>query len=258
MKVQKKLIPLPHAGVECKAMILALLLALYPSVSFAAEPLKSKGIIRAQAEATITTDLSSRITSLPFREGESFAAGDTLIVFDCAKLKSEISALQASARAEELLFSNNRKLLARGAIGANEVNISQARYEKAHAEASALHTRLQACTFKAPYDGRILQRLAQEQETPGISQPVLHIVSSRELEVEVIVPSQWLTWLKPQAPFQFTIDETGETVQATVMRLGAAVDPVSQTIKLYGSPKSNSRSVLPGMSGAATFSSFGS
>jgi membrane fusion protein, multidrug efflux system len=234
------------------------IISVLPAQGKAAEALAAKGVVRASAEATITTDLSARIMELPFREGESFRKGDILVDFDCARLKSEIAALQATARAEELVFSNNRRLLARGALGANEVKVSQARSEKARAETQALATRSLACTFKAPYDGIIVQRLAQQHETPGTSQLVLRIVGTGQPEIEVIVPSGWLRWIKPQARFQFRVDESGVTAAATVTRIGATVDPVSQTTKIYGTFDLINQLILPGMSGAAMFNSSGS
>ncbi len=77
--------------------------------------------------------------------------------------------------------------------------------------------------------------------------PILH------LEVEAIVPSKWLSWLKPKQSFQFVIDETGAEVSVRIVRLGAVVDPISQTIKVYGVLDEKNNLVLPGMSGTATF-----
>ncbi len=232
--------------------------SMLPQQARAADAIAAKGVVRASAEATITTDLSARILEMPFREGEAFREGDILVGYDCARLKSEVAALQASAHAEELVFSNNRRLLARGAIGANEVKVSQAKYEKARAEAQALATRSIACTFKAPYDGVIVQRLAQQHETPSASQPVLRIVSSGLPEIELIVPASWLHWMKPEARFQFRVDDSGVDAAATVTRMGAIVDPVSQTTKIYGTFNTNNQLILPGMSGTAMFSSSGS
>jgi membrane fusion protein, multidrug efflux system len=42
-------------------------------------------------------------------------------------------------------------------------------------------------------------------------------------------------------------------VDAEVTRIGAAVDPISQTIKLAGMFKRHEFSILPGMSGTAQF-----
>ena len=223
-----------------------------------AEALSARGVVKAVAEATISVDYAARIRKLPRREGQSFKAGDVLIAFDCKRYTAEVGAARATARARELKMSNNRKLLQRGAIGANEVQISEAEFAQAQAEVAALQARTGNCDFKAPYDGLLVERMAHENESPAPNQPLIKIVDMTRVEVEAIIPSIWLRWMKPGQQFQFIIDETGAAVSAEVERMGAVVDPVSQTIKAYGVLKQKNSSVLPGMSGTATFTQAGS
>jgi membrane fusion protein, multidrug efflux system len=247
------------AGLKMLKHLFAVVLACSAVAGFArAEDPQVRGIVKALNEATIAIDYAARIVKMPFLEGQSFKQGDLLIAFDCKKYVAEVNAARAGARAAELLYGNNRKLLARGAMGANEVEISQAQMLKAQAETQALQARTGSCNFKAPFDGRMVQRLVQEQESPAPNQPLIKIVGSSKLEIEIIVPSKWLNWMKPGVVFSFTIDETGQTVTAEVVRVGAMVDAVSQTIKAYGVLKTKDQSVLPGMSGTATFPSLGS
>lgn len=223
-----------------------------------AEDQQVRGLIKALTEATIAIDYSARVMKLPVLDGEAFKIGDLLIAFDCKKYNAETNALRAGAYAAQLVYNNNRKLLARGAIGSNEVEISQAQLAKADAEVQASLARTGGCNFKAPFSGRMVQRIVQEQESPAPNQPLMRIVDTTKLEIETIIPSKWLRWVKPGIGFTFTIDETGQSVTAEVVRVGATVDAVSQSIKAYGVLKTKDISVLPGMSGTATFNSLGS
>lgn len=223
-----------------------------------AEETTARGVIRAVTEATIAVDYAARISKMPKLEGESFARGDVLIAFDCRRFTAEVAAAKAQARARELVMVNNRKLLAKGAIGGNDVKVSEAEYEEARANVVALQARTGACDFKAPFDGRVVERIVHEQESPAPNQPLIRIVDMSRLEVEAIIPSKWLAFVKAGDTFNFAIDETGETVSAEVVRMGATVDAVSQTIKAYGVLNDPGNSVLPGMSGTATFRLAGS
>ena len=49
------------------------------------------------------------------------------------------------------------------------------------------------------------------------------------------------------------IDETGETLDATVISLGATVDAISQTIELKAQFNEKYDSLIPGMSGIVKF-----
>lgn len=82
----------------------------------------------------------------------------------------------------------------------------------------------------------------------------MDILDTSRLEVKMIVPSRWLTWLKPGARFSIRIEELGRVYPARVVRLGARIDPLSQTIPLSGEIVGHHEELLPGMSGTAGFS----
>jgi RND family efflux transporter MFP subunit len=232
------------------------MVAMLPSA--AAETLSARGVVIALTEATIAVDYSARVKKLPLLEGQPFKEGQALIVFDCRRNAAEVAASRAAARAAEIKVVTNKKLLARGAIGESEVRLSEAELEKARAEVVAVQARTGSCDFKAPFNGRLVERIVQEHETPSPNQPLIRIVDTTRLEVEVLVPSKWLARVRPETSFEILVDETGERLSARVVRLGATVDPVSQTMKVYGVLLDESLSVLPGMSGTVTFQSSGS
>jgi membrane fusion protein, multidrug efflux system len=68
-----------------------------------------------------------------------------------------------------------------------------------------------------------------------------------------VVPSQWVRWLTIDAQLSFTVDETGAAYPGRVKRIGASVDPISQTIKIAAVFDQATSTVLSGMSGTAEF-----
>jgi HlyD family secretion protein len=85
--------------------------------------------------------------------------------------------------------------------------------------------------------------------TPG--QPLLEVFDDRSLEVELIAPSRWLAWLKPGYVFAIHVEETDKTYKAAITRVGGRVDPVSQTIKVFGEIQGEAGDLMAGMSGRA-------
>jgi RND family efflux transporter MFP subunit len=213
-----------------------------------------RGIVRAVNEAMIGTDLIFPIASLPFREGQSFAKGDILVAFDCSDLEAQVKSAEAVLRAETITHENNARLARSKAVGTFEVALSGAKKDQAAAELEAYQSKMSRCVVRAPYDGRIAFMRAHEHETPEPNQPMMQIVSEGDLEIETLLPSSWLKWLKPGTPFGITIDETGEKRQAQVSRIAAIVDPVSQTVKVTGRFTGDTKGILPGMSGPTEFS----
>lgn len=217
------------------------------------EETSARGIVRSTNEAWISTDLGFRVETLPFREGQAFKRGDILATFDCGDLAAEMKSAEAQLRAEQITYENNSRLAKLNAVGKFEVALSKAKADQASAALEAYQSKFSRCTIKAPFDGRVAVMRAHAYEIPDRTQPIMQIVGVSQLEIEILLPSQWLKWLKPGVGFDLKIEETGQVLPAEIQRLSAVVDPVSQTVKVIGRFTSEPTDVLPGMSGPASF-----
>lgn len=212
-----------------------------------------RGLIKPIKKAILSSELSARIIKLPYKVGASFKKGDVLIGFDCSLYAAELAAAKAEYLARAKRLENNQQLLELNAISNIEVDISEAEVQKAKADQEIAQVKVNQCSIRAPYDGRIVESLVNDYESVAKDQQLLSILNDKELEIELIVPSMWLAWLKSGTRFRISIDETGKTYNAVVSELGAAVDPVSQTIRIIGQFEADTGSVLPGMSGEVVF-----
>ncbi len=210
-----------------------------------------RGVVRPVNQASIAIDLPVRVAKVHFREAEAFKQGQTLLSFDCTRLIAEHAAAEAVHLEMRLGLESQTYLDKRGAVGKLEVEISRTRVDKARAEAEALAARLKQCTIVAPYDGRVTDLKINEYEIAPNGQPFISIVDESSFEIDMIVPSTWLRTLASGQSVLFTVDETGKTYDAKVLRIGAAVDPVSQTVRVIAGFVNADGNVLAGMSGTA-------
>lgn len=213
-----------------------------------------RGVIRAAREVTLAADIAARVKSAPLRDGDSFKQGDVLIAFDCAHLEASLDAAKAAWRGHRNTWASNIKLRRYGAGGQFAVRAAKADMDKAEAEIRVLQARMQPCTIRAPFSGRVVEKLVSAHEMPGANKPLLRIVDDSQPEIQLVLPSRWLVWLKAGLEFPFHVDETGKSYPARIVRLGAVVDPVSQTIRVRARFGSRPAEVLSGMSGTARFS----
>lgn len=213
----------------------------------------ARGMLVAVDQATISSDLAGRIVEMPYREGESFKKGDLLARFDCAIYQSQLAASQAAMRAAEAELNQNHQLAQMKSVGKYAVSLSAARLAQAQAESQVYQIQVTRCRILAPFDGQVVKRRAQAYESVAAGAPVLDIVSNRRLEITLLVPSRWLSVLKPGLSFTFTPDETGQPLPAKVSRLGARIDESSQTLSLTGAIDTSDNTLMAGMSGTAHF-----
>jgi len=123
----------------------------------------------------------------------------------------------------------------------------------AQADLQVAKAKLKHCKVYAPYSGTLKTRYVSNYDTPPPGAPLFSIIRAMAPEIDLITPSSWMRKMKPGDRFAFEIDETGETLKGKIVRFGAAVDPVSQTIEVTAKFDGSSGSSLPGMSGVARF-----
>ena len=212
-----------------------------------------RGVVKSVHEAVLSVDLNARVMEAPMQVGQAFKKDDVLLKFDCEIQKAEARAAKAAYSASKSAHSNNIELQQYGAVGEIDVRVSKAEMQQALAQAEAISARTKDCEISAPFDGRVAELTVNAFETPGPNQPLIKIISTEEYEVQLIVPSPWLAWLKPGDAFEFTVDETGAKHLAAVRQLGAEVDAVSRTVPVVAAFTTLPAPVLAGMSGTATF-----
>ena len=120
---------------------------------------------------------------------------------------------------------------------------------RARAEIGANQAVMAKCGISAPFAGRVAEQKVREQQFVQAGQPLLDIIDDSVLELEFLVPSRWLGWLRVGSGFQVQIDETGRTYPAKFIRIGARVDPVSQSVKVAAAIDGRFPDLMAGMSG---------
>lgn len=213
-----------------------------------------RGVLKATRSAAFATRIVASVSVLNIQEGQTFRKGDILLSFDCRQQRAEMKSRQATVREMQLTLKSNAYLARRAAAGRQDVEISRARLQKAEAELEAIQAEVSNCNVIAPFDGAVSDLQIKMHELPVSGQPFLSIVSNHELEAVAIVPSRWLRWLKVGLHYSYRIDELGLDVEVEIIRLGQVIDPVSQTLKIFGRPLGRIDDLKAGMSGSADFS----
>ncbi|MBL8574381.1 MAG: efflux RND transporter periplasmic adaptor subunit [Hyphomicrobiaceae bacterium] len=215
--------------------------------------LTARVVVKAEQTVAISAEINARVTAMPFREGDRFAAGATLVEFDCQRTRAELAAALAAHNLHRNAFESARQLQKLGSAGLYNVRQAQFEMEKAAADVDSLKAKQAMCVIKAPFAGIIAEKLAATHEVVSPNQPLLRIVDTAAPELQLIVPSSWLNWLAPGQGFTVDIDENRRSYPARVHNVSGAVDPVSQTVRVLARFEGAPADVTPGMSGAARF-----
>ncbi len=232
------------------AWILVFLLS-WPALAADTEPVQA--LLQPSAEATLSSRLAGQVQRIGVKPGDSFAAGQALVEFDCALLEQQLRKARAELDIAAATLASNRKLKDLDSISDLEVQIARAQSDKAQAELEAAQAQRSYCTLAAPFAGRVVARHCNAPENVTVGEPLLDIVALGTPVIQMFVPSVWLAWLAPGLGFEVEVRETGTRYPARVVRTGARVDAVSQTVEVFGEFSGDAQALLPGMSGSAIF-----
>ena len=232
-----------------KTAVLIVLMLSYAN----AEVRESRALVVASQEAILSSELAARIENIAVKEMQRFKKGDLLIQFDCSLYEAQKDVVSANANSALIKLKSDEQMLQMRSIGKYELELSISEYEKAKSELRIAELNVERCQIKAPFDGAVEEVVVNTFETIQPQVELMKIIQTEVLELEMVVSSEWISWLKIGHPIKVYIDEIQKEFNATISGIGANVDAVSQTIQLKGTITDTSHALLPGMRGRVVF-----
>lgn len=137
--------PAPAAGLSSSS-------ALADAVEFRAQ-------VTAKAQALLSSEMPGEVSTVAFRDGERFKAGDVLVEYDCALPKARLLRAEAAASAAEGRWRSARELRKLNSISTADYEEARANVGIAAAEAKAERIQVGRCSIKAPFSGMWAKRM---------------------------------------------------------------------------------------------------
>ena len=236
-----------------KLLASLIIASFFLSIPVHSQDMESRALVVASQEAVLSSELAARIENIAVKEMQRFKKGDLLIQFDCSLYEAQKDVVSANANGALIKLKSDEQMLQMRSIGKYELELSISEYEKAKSELRIAELNVERCKIKAPFDGAVEEVVVNTFETIQPQVELMKIIQTDILELEMVVSSEWISWLKIGHPIKVYIDEIQKEFNASVSGIGANVDPVSQTIQLKGTITNASPALLPGMSGRVVF-----
>ncbi len=212
-----------------------------------------RGIVKPSKQAILSSEIKAPITKIHFSVGEKFKKGDILIEFDHSVYQAQYDAQSAISASQELIYENQVELLKLDGITQTELLLSKLKSKELEALLQKDKFLLNQCIIKAPYDGVVIEKFVNEHELVTLDKQLIQIAASHNPKLELIIPSDWVSSLKPGKQFKFVIDETKRMYFVKVLRTSGIIDAVSKTIKVICKFDEPDEYLVSGMTGTADF-----
>lgn len=203
--------------------------------------------------AIISSEMTGKITRIHKKDGQTFKKGDRLVTFECRSNEIEHTRLKAKLNSAKLIYENALQLESLNSIGELDVGLAEADTRIAEAEIAVAAYNVSRCAINAPFSGRVIELARKPHEWIDIGEPLMEIFNDKNYTLKMLIPSNWLVWLKVGTPFTVSIDETGKTYDAKITTIGAKIDPVSRSVTVRGKITNKDKNFIHSMSGNAVF-----
>ena len=226
------------------------------------------GTVTAERRAALSARTEGLVAEVLVDAGAQVEAGAPLLRLDSALGKLEVARARAALdAASEQLAENRRRqqetdrLRASNSISlteaetrAAETRISAARVEELAAQLKRAEEILTRHVVVAPFAGVISSKLTEAGEWVATGTPVLELVSTRALRVDVRVPQQRFARLGTDTPVRIrAVDGTGSTA-ARMAALVPVGDLAARTFLARVEPtEPDGLRLIPGMAATVEF-----
>jgi membrane fusion protein, multidrug efflux system len=213
-----------------------------------------RALVVSPRTAEISGAITAKILSMPTRIGTRISRGKPLIQFDCALYKAQLAEAQADYAGAKSRLQAKEGLRELKAAGKLEIEVAEAEYQNAEAKVRSARVYVNRCQIPAPFDCVVVTLHAKPHEILSSGESLLEVLDDSVLQIDLVVSSSWLRWLKKGTPLKMHIDEISKDISATVVAINGRIDAVSQTVNIIAEIKDKPAGLIAGMSGTASFS----
>ena len=221
------------------------------------------GQTEAHRRSTLTAKVSSIVTRVHVRDGDIVKLGQALVTLDTRDFALRMQQAEAGLQAAKvqldstkLEWNRSKALLGDKAVPQSQFDMIDARYKGAQvgvlqAETAVAMGRkaLQDATVHAPFNGIIVKRMVNEGEYASVmpATPLVIIEEVDPLDLRIQIPSSNLDKVKAGDTIHARFPATGQTLDARLTRVVAAMDPRTRTFSAIAELPNKDHSLRSGL-----------
>ena len=202
--------------------------------------------LQPEAEAEVLARVSGLVERILHEEGDQVPRDGALL--QIANDEYSVRVKQAAARTANLRsrFERMEGMVDKNLVSQEEFDTAKSELESAEAEEDLARLELGYTTVRAPFSGRIVERLVDPGQNVNVGTPLFRLADFDPLLAEVHVPSKEFRSLQTEQPVTLVLDSDGTRLDGRIKLVSPVIDPASGTIKVTVEIPRYPASVRPG------------
>lgn len=191
--------------------------------------IRINGNVTAHDDAVISVETAGQVQFVAER-GTRVKKGDVILRLDDRLLRANFEATKTGFELAEDAFKRQEALYADSVISTMQYLQSKAQRDQAAAQFTAIQKQLEDAQLKAPFNGRIEERLTSEGQFVGPGTPVLRLINTDQVKISGGIPERYAGKIEQGSEVEITFRSYGlKSRTAKVQFVGNLINPDSRT-----------------------------
>lgn len=209
--------------------------------------IRINGNVSALEDAMISVETPGRVLSIAER-GTIVKKGDVILRLDDRLLKANYEATKTGYDLALDAYNRQNALHADSIISTMQYLQAKAQKDQANSQLTAIEKQLQDAELKAPFSGRIEERLTSEGQFVGPGTPVLRLVNTTQVKIAGGVPERYSGIIKAGSEVEVIFRSYGiDSRSADIRFAGNLINPESRTYPVEIILNNSDGSIKPSM-----------
>ena len=206
------------------------------------------GVLRSKQSVQISSELSGKIVSIEFEEGQFVKRGDVLIKLDDRELQSQLSRAEFQLQLLSERVKRQEILLDREAVSREAYDQVLTEYNVLKEDIEQIKIRIDKSNIKAPFDGVLGMREVSMGAYVQPNSTIVNLVDVRNMVVEFSLPERNVATVRSGMICYFTLEGISKEYRATIYAVDSKLDDQTRSIMVRAGFVNEDSFLRPGMS----------
>lgn len=209
------------------------------------------GHVQADKNIIVSPETSGKIVSIDVKEGQRVSKGQVLARLNTEMIERSLDEVKINLELAETTFERQANLWEQNIGSEMEYLQAKSQKESLQQKMEALEAQMDMAVVRAPINGVVDDIIQRQGEMANPAAPFARLVNIDQVYISADVSETYLQKIKDSDPVEVEFPVLDKTIQATIYRTSAVIDPDSRTFRLRinlsnadGNIKPNMLSVL--------------
>ena len=210
--------------------------------------LTATGSVVTVQGVTLGAEMAGKVARIEFESGATVKAGDLLVQLDTSTEEAQLRAAEASAALAKANLDRSTDLFEKQAISKSDIDLTDAQYKQAVAQADNIRTVIAKKTIRAPFAGRLGIRQVNLGQILHEGDPIVSLQTLDPIYVNFSLPQQQLAAVAPDAVVRVSTDAApGQSFPGKITAINPDLDPVTRSVRIQATLANTGEKLHPGM-----------